>query len=335
MQKYANAKNKNQTKFTSDIFYTINMSRGNITYICENKLFVQLLAYILIYPFLLLISILPFRLFYVFSDVVYFVIYYVVGYRKKTVANNLKLVFPEKSDKERIGIMKKFYKHMCDMFLEMIKSISISEKQLTKRFVFKNPEELKRLEQQNKSVIVMYGHYASYEWSVVVVNHINFRGYGIYKKIKNQYFDKLAKSIRSKYNTTLIPSKKAIAKLTQSEFDGIKSMTAFLSDQSPKQNKANHWLEFMGIKVPCFTGAEMMAKKLDLAVSYLKIRKVKRGYYEGEFISLADDARSYDDYEITDKFTKQLEQQIYESPEYYLWTHNRWKHKDNVPEKFQ
>lgn len=248
------------------------------------------------------------------------------------VATNLELAFPDKPKKERKLIEKKFYKHMIDMFLEMIKSISISEEQLVKRFIIKNPEELERLEKQDKSVIVMYGHYASYEWSIVVVNHISYRGYGIYKKIKNKYFDRLVKGIRSKYNTELIPTKEAISQIQQSEQDNIRSMTAFLSDQSPKNYKrAFHWTNFMGIKVPCHTGAEMLAKKLDLAVTYLRINKVKRGFYEADFVSLTDNAKQIKDYEITDNFTQLLEQQIRQAPEYYLWTHKRWKHRDKAP----
>lgn len=282
-----------------------------------------------------LISILPFRLFYIFSDVVYVIVYYVIGYRKKIVEENLKLVFPKKSEKEIISITRKFYKHMCDMFLEMIKTITISKTQLNKRFIIKNPEELKRLENLNKSIIVVYGHYASYEWSVVVENYITFKGYGIYKQIKNKYFDRLIKRIRSKYKTTLIHSKEAVSRIIKNESEGIKSMIGFLSDQSPKQNIKSHWTKFMNIKVPCFTGAEILAKKLDLSVTYLKITKLKRGYYEAEFVSLAENAKAYKDYEITDKFTKELEKQIHEAPEYYLWTHKRWKHRDKVPEKFQ
>ncbi len=295
----------------------------------------QFLAYILIYPFLWIISKLPFKTFYVFSDFVFVIVYYIIGYRKKVVNENLKLVFHNKSEKEITSVEKKFYKHMCDMFLEMIKSISISETQLKKRFIIKNTEELKRLESLNKSVIVMYGHYASYEWSVVVENNISYDGYGIYKRIENKYFDRLVRRIRSKYNTTLISTKEAVSIINQNESDGIKSMIAFLSDQSPKYKNAHYWSEFLNIKVPCFTGAEKLAKKLNLAVTYLKIDKVKRGYYEAELISLADDANLFDNYQITDKFTKELEQQIYVAPEYYLWTHKRWKHKDKVPEKFQ
>ena len=295
----------------------------------------QFLAYILIYPFLWIISKLPFRLFYVFSDFVYVIVYYITGYRKKVVTENLRLVFPRKSDSEITSITKKFYKHMCDMFLEMIKSITISETQLYKRFIIKNPEELRRLENLNKSVIVMYGHYASYEWSVVVENNINYDGYGVYKRIENKYFDKLVRSIRSKYNTTLIHSKEAVSIIVKNESEGIKSMIAFLSDQSPKPNKRSYWSKFMNIEVPCFTGAEMLAKKLDLSVTYLKINKVKRGYYEAELVTLADDATLLDDYQITDKFTKELEQQIYAAPEYYLWTHKRWKHREKNSKESQ
>jgi Kdo2-lipid IVA lauroyltransferase/acyltransferase len=294
---------------------------------------VQFIAYILIYPFLWLISILPFRVFYVFSDIVYVIVYYIAGYRKTVVTENLKLVFPKKSDKEIFAIRKEFYKHMCDMFLEMIKSISISRTQLSKRFIIKNPEELQRLESLNKSIILMYGHYASYEWSYVIENYLTYKGYGIYKRIKNNHFDKLAKRIRSKYNTTLIQTKEAISLISQNETDGIKSIIAFLSDQSPKYKKAYYWSEFMSIKVPCFTGAEMLAKKLDLSVAYLKVNKIKRGYYQAEFISLADNARTFNDYEITDKFTKALEEQIYETPQYYLWTHKRWKHRNKMKTK--
>ncbi len=291
----------------------------------------QLLVYLLFFPLLFLISILPFRLFYLFSDVVYVIVYYIIGYRKSTVLGNLKLSFPEKSEAELKSISKKFYKHMCDMFLEMVKSLTISDTQLQKRFVFKNTDELKRLEKQGKSVLVMFGHYASYEWSVVVVNHINFKGYGIYKPLKNKYFDNLVRRIRSRYNTTMIPAKQAISKITQSEQQNVKSMTAFLSDQSPKRKKNHYWTDFMNIKTPVFTGAENLAKKLDLAVSYLKINKVKRGYYEAEYVSIADNANDFEDYKITDKFFSLLEAQIKAAPEYYLWTHKRWKHKHLAP----
>ena len=285
------------------------------------------LAYILIYPLLWFISIMPFRILYLISDGLYVLLYYIIGYRKKVVTNNLKLVFPEKSEKEIFGIRKKFYKHLCDMFLEMAKTMNISEIELKKRFKILNPEECKRLESLNKSVILMYGHYASWEWSVELQNHVNFKGLGVYKKLANTYFDKLAKAIRSKYNTQLISTKEAVSTINDYENKGIKSMTAFISDQSPRLTKDVYWGTFMGIDVPCFTGAERLAKKLDLAIAYLKVTKLKRGYYEAEIITLAENPNDYNDYELTDMFLREVEKQIYEAPEYYFWTHKRWKHK--------
>ncbi|MFI1773612.1 lysophospholipid acyltransferase family protein [Thalassobellus citreus] len=287
----------------------------------------QFLAYILVYPLLWLISILPFKILYFVSDGVYILLYYIIGYRKKVVTNNLKLVFPEKTEKEITIIRKKFYHHLCDMFLEMAKTMTISRKQLKKRFVIKNPEELKRLESLDKSVLLMYGHYASWEWSVELQNYATYKGLGVYKQLANKYFDKLVRDIRSKFGTTLISTKETISTINQNETNGIKSVVAFLSDQSPRLTKEGYWSNFMGIEVPCFTGAERLAKKLDLTIAYLKVTKVKRGHYEAEIMTLAENSNDYKDYELTDMFLREVEKQIYEAPEFYFWTHKRWKHK--------
>lgn len=290
----------------------------------------QFIAYILIYPFLWFISILPFKLLYLLSDVVYILLYKVIGYRKAVVTSNLKLAFPDKSTNEILCIRKKFYHHLCDMFLEMAKTMSISKKQLSKRFKFLNIEELQRLEGLNKSIILMYGHYASWEWSLEMQNHVSHEGFGVYKKLANPYFDRLVRRMRSKFNTTLIPTKDTIATITQNEKKGVKSIVAFLGDQSPRLTKEVYWGEFMDIKVPCFTGAERLAKKLDLTVAYLKIDKVKRGYYQAEIKTLSVNPKVHKNYEITDLFLKEVESQIREVPEYYFWTHKRWKHKDKA-----
>lgn len=287
----------------------------------------QLLAYILVYPFLWFISILPFRLLYAVSDGLYMLLYHILGYRKKVVTSNLNLVFPDKSEKEIKTIRKKFYKHLCDMFLEMAKTMSISDASLKKRFKLKNPEEFRRLEGLNKSILLMYGHYASWEWSLELQNHVSYKGFGVYKKLANKHFDKLVRDIRSKFKTTLISTKESIGIINHNETKGIKSIIAFLSDQSPKPKKDVYWSNFMGINVPCFTGAERLAKKLDLTIAYLKVTKVKRGFYEAEIMSLAETPNDYKDYQLTDMFLREVEKQIYEAPEYYFWTHKRWKHK--------
>jgi KDO2-lipid IV(A) lauroyltransferase len=274
-----------------------------------------------------MISILPFRLLYLVSDGLYILLYYIIGYRKKVVTNNLKLVFPDKREEDVKIIRKKFYKHLCDMFLEMAKTMSISRTSLEKRFKIKNLEELKRLESLNKSVLLMYGHYASWEWSVELQNHISYSGFGVYKKLANKHFDRLVRNIRSKFKTTLISTKETIGVINKNEANGIKSFIAFLSDQSPRQTKEVYWADFMGINVPCFTGAERLAKKLDLTIAYLKVNKVKRGYYEAEIMTLAENPKDFKDYELTDMFLREVEKQIYDAPEYYFWTHKRWKHR--------
>ena len=144
----------------------------------------------LVYPLLWLISILPFWLFYFFSDLIYILVYYIIGYRKKTVEKNLKLAFPEKSESELISIKKKFYHHMCDMFLEMIKTLTISEGELKKHFVFINPKDIENVNNLGKGVLVMCGHYASYEWMISMELYgLKLKGHGIYKRIRNKYRD--------------------------------------------------------------------------------------------------------------------------------------------------
>lgn len=295
----------------------------------------QLLAYILIYPFLWLISILPFRLLYAFSDGLYVLIYYILGYRKKTVKENLHLVFPNKSEAEIVSIRKKFYHHFCDMAVEAIKSLTISEKQILKRYVFSNIEEIKQYEKSNKSIVLMCAHYGSWEWIFILQKHLNHKGYAVYKQLGNKYFDRLVKRIRAKYNSYLITTKETSATLLKAKNNGELTINGFVSDQSPKPWKAHHWLDFMGIHVPVHTGAELLAKQLDMAVVYFAVKRIKRGYYETTFTTLAENPNEFKDYEITDAFFKLVEQQIKEAPQYYLWTHKRWKHRDKTPEDFK
>lgn len=287
----------------------------------------QYLAYILVYPILWLISILPFKLFYFFSDCVYVLVYHIIGYRKKVVRNNLLLALPHLSDKERFLIEKKFYQHMCDMFLEMIKTMSISQEEMEKRFQITNIEVYKNLEKKGKNIAVMIAHYATYEWVISMNKYSDFKGYAIYKKINNPYFDRMIRRIRSKFKAILITTKETIPVIESNYNNKIKATYGFASDQSPKLSKAYHWTKFMGIETPVHTGAEMLAKKFNMNVIYLKVKKVKRGFYEATFEVLTDDVRSIPDYELSDMFMNKVEQQILEAPEYYLWTHKRWKNK--------
>ena len=291
----------------------------------------QLIAYILLYPFLWLISILPFRILYIISDVIYILIYHILGYRKKVVNSNLHLAFPDKTDDEIKTIRKKFYHHLCDMLLESIKSITISEAEMKKRYVFKNVEAVHKLEKENKSIVLFMGHYASWEWVFILQKHVNHIGYAVYKQLSNKYFDALVKRIRAKYNSYLITTKETFPTLIQAKQDNQLTLNGFVFDQSPKLDKAIHWQNFMGKKVPVHVGAEILAKRLDMATLFLKVKKIKRGYYEATIMDIIKDPKSIEDFKITDTYLKHVEEEILEAPEFYLWTHKRWKHANNAP----
>jgi KDO2-lipid IV(A) lauroyltransferase len=287
----------------------------------------QLIIYILLYPILWCISILPFRLLYVVSDGFYFLTYYIIGYRKKIVRENLALTLPHLSDKERLIIEKKTYQNMCDVFLEMIKTLTISKSEMERRFKFKNIEVYLDLEKKGKSIALLCAHYASYEWVISINSKISFEGYAVYKRINNRYFDKLVRDIRSKFKATLITTKETIPTMKNNFKNNKPSLYGLVSDQSPRLDSVYHWNKFMGIEVPIHTGGEMLAKKYDMNILFLRTKKLGRGFYEAELEILSENAKEVPDYEITDRFLKLVEQQIYEQPEYYLWTHKRWKHR--------
>ena len=274
-----------------------------------------------------MISILPFPIFYLLSDVVYFLVYYVIGYRKKTVRANIALALPHLSPEQRLSIEKKSYHHLCDMFMEMTKTMTISLEEMNKRFIITNIEVIKEYEKKEKSIVLLASHYASWEWLLVLNQKVSYQGVGVYKKISNKYFDKLIRDLRSKYNTQLVTTSKTIPLINHNQKNGILSIYGLASDQSPKADRIFHWDSFMGVEVPVHTGAEMLAKRHDLNVIFAKVKKVKRGYYEATLVPLSDDPKSVSDFGITHAFIKEVEKQIYEAPEYYFWTHKRWKHR--------
>ena len=287
----------------------------------------QFLIFIIAYPFLWIISILPFRLFYWLSDAVYIVVYYIIGYRKKIVRENLALALPHLNEEERLVIEKKSYQHLCDMFMEMIKTMSISPEEMSKRFTITNIDLIKEYEKKGKSIVLLASHYASWEWLITLNDKTLFRGIGVYKKIANKYFDKLLRDIRSKYDAELVVTRETIPLIAKNQKEGILCIYGLASDQSPKLDRIFHWDTFMGIEVPVHTGAEMIAKKYDLSVVFVKVKKVKRGFYEATFVPISDNPTAVPDFEITHTFIKEVEKQILEAPEYYFWTHKRWKHR--------
>jgi KDO2-lipid IV(A) lauroyltransferase len=294
----------------------------------------QLLVFLLVYPIIWLLSILPMRILYVISDVFFFLIFHVFGYRKKVVYDNIKLCFPEKSDIEIKIIQKLFFHHFIDIFIEMIKSFTISEKEISKRYKYNNVELILEAEKRN-SIILMGSHYANWEWIFILNKSVTSNGYAAFNKIKNLYFDKKIRSSRERFGTKMIPTKQIIELMSYNNEHNIRSIYGFLNDQSPQIKKAHYWSEFMGIKVPIHTGSEFLAKQNNHSVIILKTKKVKRGYYESEFILVTETPNDFKDYEITEIFIRELESQIRETPEFYFWSHKRWKHRNKVPVEFK
>ncbi len=287
----------------------------------------QLLVFIIAYPFLWIVSILPFPIFYFLSDCVYLLVYHVIGYRKKVVRANLALALPHLTAKERLQIEKKSYHHLCDMFLEMVKTMTISSAEMNKRFVVTNLEVMADLEKKGKSIMLIASHYASWEWLLSFNQKVSLKGIGVYKKLANKHFDKLVRDIRSKYNTELVPTNQTIPLIANNQRNNIQCIYGLASDQSPKADRIFHWQSFMGVEVPVHTGPEMLAKKYDMNVVFAKVKKIKRGYYELTIVPLSENAKSVPDFEITEAYIREVEKQIAEAPEYYFWTHKRWKHR--------
>ncbi|MGM0635882.1 MAG: lysophospholipid acyltransferase family protein [Bacteroidota bacterium] len=288
----------------------------------------QGIVFYLIYPILKLLSWLPFSILYGLSKGLYFLIYKLVGYRKKVVRANLKLAFPNYSKEKRLEIEKKSYQHFCDLIVEMIKTISISAKELKQRFVFKNPEKIKEIEALEKSNIYLCGHYANYEWiTALKLYGMNYESYGVYKRLRNPYFDQLVRKIRSRFDTTMVDKNDLPKLMAKNKLRNKKAGYGMIADQSPKLHNAKYWQKFMGTTTPVFIGPELLAKRFNYSVHYLKIEKLKQGYYSAEIITLANETKSIPNFELTKSYLNHLEEQIRNRPELYFWTHKRWKHQ--------
>ena len=289
----------------------------------------NLLVYIIVYPFIWIISKLNFTSIYLISDLLYYILYYIFSYRKKVVRKNLELAFPEKSKKERRRIEKENFRNLTDIFLETFKSNNIKEKDLIERFSFKNPELLEKIYNNNQEVIVMCSHYCSWEWVFVIQKITKFKINAIYKKLSNKYFDKWTKDRRSRYGANMISTKETYREV--SRLSKLKSLNfyGFASDQSPKKSKAVYWGNFLNNWVPIHTGAEVIAKKYNMATVFMDVQKVKRGYYEASFSLITEKPNSFKKFELTDKYIEFVEKQVRNKPEYYTWTHKRFKHRKN------
>ena len=291
----------------------------------------KFLTKFLITPLLIFISWLPFWLLYFISDLFYYILYYGIKYRRKIVRKNLELSKVAKNTKDLIRIEKKFYRHLTDVFFEMFKFYSISPEEMKRRFYIENPEIFYQLEKKNKSVMFMTSHYGGFEWFLSINYHVPQLPFAVYTPLSNKSLDSLIKKFRLRHGSKLISRYKAGSYIKKQ----IKKNKLFLygmaADQSAQIRSITYWKQFLGVKVPVFTGSERIAKQHDIPVVFGKVVKIKRGYYKVVVDLISEFPNEYKNYQITDVYLKKLEKQIREIPEYYYWTHNRFKHKDKAP----
>jgi len=269
------------------------------------------------------------------SDFFYFLIYYVFRYRKQVVLDNLKLAFPEKPEVELLRIRKKFFKHLMDLTMESVKAFSISEKEIFKRYTYSNPELVNKYAAEGRSIALMGAHQSNWEWSISLPKVLNIDMYGAYTKLNNTYYEKAVRDSREKFGVIGYKTSEMVRGMQKRFSDKQQGAYILLSDQSPQPHKTYYWRKFFNIKVPIHTGAEMLSKRFDLVVINYVTKRVKRGYYTTEFQLITDTPKDFKDYQITDLYTELTEKNILEQPEYYLWSHKRFKHRDKVPTKFQ
>ena len=278
--------------------------------------------------FLFILNRLPFFVIYFISDILYFILYYIVRYRRKVVRNNLVNSFPEKSIKEIKAIESKFYHRLCDFFLEIVKLYGMSEENARKRMEFVGMEKMHSLIEQGHSAVVYMGHMFNWEFMNSVSLYFDadkvFVG-EVYHTLRNPYFDSLMRRVRGEFGAEPIPMKNTLRRILQAEKENKKFVVGFVADQLPKWEAIKHWVDFLNQDTPVFVGTEKIAQRCHAAIYYTHIERVKRGYYRVKIECLAEDASLLPDFEATNRYYKSLETNIKEYPELWLWTHKRWK----------
>jgi len=283
------------------------------------------MAYYIIAPLLYLISYLPFRVLYILSDIIYFFLYRVFGYRKKVVLENLRNSFPEKSEAEINLICSNFYRYFCDLILETIKTITISPAVLNKHVTIKDESIFKHYFEKNQSVIVVMGHMGNWELTGARFSQSAYHKlYVVYHPLTNKKFNQLVYHMRTRLGNGLYAMNEALRGMLRDR-DKV-TITAFIADQTPFPEGA-YWTTFLNQDTPVFKGTEKLAMKLNYPVVYASVKRVKRGLYDIKFELLSDNPKTCSENEISELHTKKLEVDIKAQPEIWLWTHKRWKYK--------
>lgn len=285
--------------------------------------------YYIIYGFAYAISLLPFRLLYLFSDALFLLVYYIVRYRRKVVKNNLSTSFPAYDEQQLLQIERRFYHWFCDYIFETFKLLSMSNEKLMRHLEFRGSEQMEQVFAEERSIALMMGHYCNWEWLSgigLAFPHYPDAVMGlIYHPLYNAAFDKLFITIRKSHGGVCIRKQDILRHLVSSKRKNSRTLMGYISDQAPRWHNIHLWLPFLNHDTPVFTGGERIMKKMDDAVFYIDVERPKRGQYVCTFKLVSPHASQEPENEITRRFFLMLEETIHREPAYYLWTHNRWK----------
>ncbi len=287
----------------------------------------QKILFYIIYGLSFLFSLLPLRIHYVFSDFIYLIVYYVLKYRRLLVREHLSESFPDWSTEELVKNEKAFYHWFCDYIVETIKLLTMSEKQLKRRMVFKGTDIVNDIIHDRQSCAVYLGHYCNWEWITSLPLWVtpDAQCGQIYHVLENSQYDKLFLDLRQKWGAVCIPMAETLRRIIKYRQENKQVIIGYISDQVPFWNNIHHWLNFLNHDTPVLTGTERLACQTNHAVFYMDVKRIKRGYYEAEFKLITRKPKEMREFEITDIYFQMLEESIRKAPAYYLWTHNRWK----------
>ncbi|SHG61401.1 lysophospholipid acyltransferase family protein [Pedobacter caeni] len=272
------------------------------------------------------LSRLPLSLLYFFAGFIYILIYYVLGYRKKVVRENLKNAFPDKKPNELKQIEKAYFRHLSRIIVEIFKMRTITPKELGERVRFKNIDLIRAYLDQDQSIMLCSPHYGNWEWSVMalglqVKNHI----YTIYKPLNNNIFDRWFYQMRNRYGNTMVPMRNTLRAIKSSENET--TIFCFANDQAPPKEESHYWVDFLNQPTSFHLGVEKIAQKTKRPVFYASMKSIRKGYYEMEFIPISLHPEEALPKEITHSYAEKLQSTLIEEPPYWLWSHKRWKHK--------
>ncbi|MFV0269183.1 MAG: lysophospholipid acyltransferase family protein [Draconibacterium sp.] len=273
------------------------------------------------------IAFLPFGVLYFLSDLVYLLLKHIVRYRSAVILENLQTAFPEKTHDEILPLRNRFYKHLADVFIESVKLHYMTPAQMQKRVRFVGVEEMNRFAELGKGVIVLAYHHNNWEWGSYLQKLSKHRILMVYNKMRdNQPMDDFLLHSREKWGGRAVQMGRAAKVAFDEVKKGVSTLLWLVADQSALAELGS-WAMFLNREAAFFTGPEKIARKTNQPVFFQKVRKVGRGKYEYEFSLMVEEPAKAAPNEILLTYIRKMEEAIHEAPEYYLWSHRRWKHK--------